>query len=230
MNVYALYRTHDHHFAIYGAMFLGQYTLAMEAAQELIDTTPEDLLRIPSPPMADFIEGYISMKQHVLIRFGKSQDIIDQALPDDQDLYCATTAMMRYAKSVAHSAMGNVAEAEAERDEFLAAKLKVPKTRRVHNNIVNDLLEIAEAMLEGELEYRRGNFALAFDHLRKSVELDDGLPYDEPWGWMQPARHARGALRLGATTEDLLSALDLAAECAPNEPIERARVAIQSLA
>ena len=25
MNVYALYRTHNHHFAIYGAMFLGQY-------------------------------------------------------------------------------------------------------------------------------------------------------------------------------------------------------------
>ncbi|MFP6749788.1 MAG: hypothetical protein VCD66_19610 [Alphaproteobacteria bacterium] len=196
MNVYALYRTHDHHFAIYGAMFLGQYTPAIEAAQELIDTTPEDLLRIPSPPMADFIEGYISMKQHVLIRFGKWQDIIDQAMPDDQELYCATTAMMRYAKSVAHSAMGNVAEAEAERDEFLAAKRKVPETRRVHNNIVIDLLAIAEAMLNGELEYRRGNFDLAFDHLRKSVELDDGLPYDEPWGWMQPARHALGALLL----------------------------------
>ncbi len=194
MNVYSLYRTHDHHFAIYGAMFLGQYTPAIEAAQELIDTTPEDLLRIPSPPMADFIEGYLSMKQHVLIRFGKWQDIVDQPMPDDEELYCATTAMMRYAKSVAHSAMGNVAEAEVERGEFLAAKVKVPKTRRVHNNIVIDLLEIAEAMLNGELEYRKGNFDVAFDHLRTSVELDDALPYDEPWGWMQPARHALGAL------------------------------------
>jgi hypothetical protein len=62
MNVYALYRTHNHHFAIYGAMFLGQYTPALQAAQELIDTTPKALLRIPSPPMADFIEGYIPMK------------------------------------------------------------------------------------------------------------------------------------------------------------------------
>jgi hypothetical protein len=24
--------------------------------------------------------------------------------------------------------------------------------------------------------------------------LEDTLPYDEPWGWMQPARHALGAL------------------------------------
>ena len=24
--------------------------------------------------------------------------------------------------------------------------------------------------------------------------MDDQLPYDEPWGWMQPTRHALGAL------------------------------------
>jgi tetratricopeptide (TPR) repeat protein len=196
LNVYSMYRTHDHHFAIYGAMFLGQYTPAMDAAQELIDTTPEELLRIPSPPMADFIEGYIPMKQHVLVRFGKWQEIIGQELPKDRDLYCATTAMMLYARAVAHSALGNIKEAEKARDEFLAAKRKVPETRRVHNNTVQDLLAIAQEMLNGELEYRRGNYDVAFAHLRKSVELDDALPYDEPWGWMQPTRHALGALLL----------------------------------
>jgi tetratricopeptide (TPR) repeat protein len=66
----------------------------------------------------------------------------------------------------------------------------------VHNNTVQDLLEIAGEMLNGELEYRRGNYDVAFAHLRKSVELDDALPYDEPWGWMQPTRHALGALLL----------------------------------
>jgi tetratricopeptide (TPR) repeat protein len=196
LNVYSMYRTHNHHFAIYGAMFLGQFTPAIAAAQELIDTTPEELLRIPSPPMADFIEGYIPMKQHVLIRFGKWDEIIAQELPEDQELYCSTTAMMWYAKSVAYSASGKVPEAEKAREEFVAAKALVPDTRRVHNNIVIDLLDIAQEMLDGELQYRRGNFDVAFAHLRKSVELDDALPYDEPWGWMQPARHALGALLL----------------------------------
>ena len=194
LNVYAMYRTHNHHFAIYGAMFLGQYTPAIEAAQELIDTTPEELLLVPSPPMADFLEGYLSMKQHVLIRFGKWQEIVDQEMPGNQELYSATSAMMRYAKSVAHSAMGRVEAAEKEKALFLEAKAKVPESRRVHNNRVYDLLDIALEMLNGELEYRRGNHEVAFTHLRKSVELDDALPYDEPWGWMQPARHALGAL------------------------------------
>jgi len=32
--------------------------------------------------------------------------------------------------------------------------------------------------------------------LQQSIELDDNLPYAEPWGWMQPTRHALGALLL----------------------------------
>jgi tetratricopeptide (TPR) repeat protein len=181
-----MYRSHDHHFIVYGAMFLGQYTPAITAAQELIDTTPEELLRIPSPPMADFVEGYLSMKQHVLVRFGKWREIIAQELPKDPDLYCSTTAMTLYAKGVAHSVLGEIEQAERARAAFRAAKARVPESRRLHNNTMVDLLAIAEEMLTGELEYRRGNFDLAFAHLRRAVELDDSLPYDEPWGWMQP--------------------------------------------
>jgi tetratricopeptide (TPR) repeat protein len=164
---------------------------------------PEAVLRIESPPMAEFIEGYLTMKQHVLVRFGKWREIIAQKLPEDQQLYCSNVAMIHYAKAVAHSALGNVAEAEAEKALFVAAKARVPDSRLIHNNTVLALLEVAEAMLNGELEYRKGNHDIAFAHLRRSVELSDALPYDEPWGWMQPPRHALGALLLeqGRTEE-----------------------------
>jgi len=196
LNIYSMYRNHNHHFVIYGAMFLGQFRPAIEAAQELIDTTPEELLHIPSPPMADFIEGFLAMKQHVLVRFGKWREIIAQEQPKDRELYCSTTAMMLYAKGVAHSVLGEIKQAEAMRAAFREARARVPDSRRVHNNTVVDLLAIAEEMLTGELEYRRGNVDTAFAHLRRSVELEDSLPYDEPWGWMQPTRHALGALLL----------------------------------
>src|SRR5262249_8202930 len=55
---------------------------------------------------------------------------------------------------------------------------------------------VADAMLDGELGYRRGDCEAAFAHLRRSVELAAARPYDEPWGWMQPTRHAIGALLL----------------------------------
>lgn len=195
-GVYLIYVMHNFHFAIYGAMFLGQYTPAIEAAEELIASVPEAVLRVESPPMADFLEAYLTMKQHVLVRFGKWHEIIAQGLPEDRELYCSNVAMIHYAKAVAHSALGHVDEAEKEREHFRAARARVPDSRRVHNNTVVDLLAIAETMLEGELAYRKGDFDQAFDHLRRSVALDDDLPYDEPWGWMQPARHALGALLL----------------------------------
>lgn len=191
VNFYSLYRCHNYHFAIYGAMFLGQYEPAMKAAQELIDTVPDELLR---SPLGDFLESYISMKQHVMVRFGKWRELIKQEEPEDKELFCVTTAMMRYAKAVAHSAIGEVEEAEAMKTLFLEAKAEVPPTRLLHNNTCVDLLEIAEEMLNGELEYRKNNFDLAFEHLRHTVDLEDSLPYDEPWGWIQPSRHALGAL------------------------------------
>ena len=196
MNLYTAYRIHNYHFAIYGAMFLGQYEPAIKAAQDLIDTTPEEVLRMTTPPMADFIESYIPMKQHVQIRFGKWRDIIAEPLPEDRELYCVTTASIHYAKGVAHAALGEIEQAEQEKARFLEAKTKIPESRILHNNTCLDLMEIAEAMLDGEIEYRKANYDEAFAHLRRSVELDDALPYDEPWGWIQPTRHALGALLL----------------------------------
>jgi tetratricopeptide (TPR) repeat protein len=49
-------------------------------------------------------------------------------------------------------------------------------------------------MLDGELEFRKGNFDEAYAHLREAVRRDDNLEYIEPWAWMHPPRHALGAL------------------------------------
>jgi len=192
MNFYTIYRCHNYHFKIYGAMFLGQKKVAIDTADELSASLTREVLE----PMADWLEAFFPMKQHVLIRFGMWDEIKAQALPDDPDLYAMTTALINYAKTVAYAATGDLPGAEAARDDFRAAKAGLPETRMLFNNTCADILGVAEAMLEGELSYRKGDFDEAFDHLRRSVALDDNLPYDEPWGWMQPTRHALGALLL----------------------------------
>ncbi|MER7563990.1 hypothetical protein ABTZ93_13585 [Streptomyces sp. NPDC097941] len=203
MNFYTLYRSHNYHFKIYGAMFLGQSQTALETAAQLEESIPEGLLRVESPPMADWLEGFLAMRVHVLIRFGRWADILDLPLPADPRLYCVTTAMLHYARGVAWSALGRITEAEGERALFHEAVGEVPGTRMLFNNTCADILAVASAMLDGELAYRKGEFDTAFAALERSVELDDNLPYDEPWGWMQPTRHAYGALLLeqGRVTE-----------------------------
>ena len=197
VNFYSIYRSHNFHFKVYGAMFLGQYRPAIEAAEAMESSTlTEELLRVESPPMADWLEGLVSTKQHVLIRFGKWQEIIDQELPEDRELYCVTTAMIRYARAVALASSGDLPAAERESALFDEALSQVPESRNLFNNTCLDILAIAREMMLGEIEYRRGDFKAAFAHLRKSVDLEDNLAYNEPWGWMQPTRHALGALLL----------------------------------
>ncbi|MCV7175537.1 tetratricopeptide repeat protein [Mycolicibacterium sphagni] len=196
LNFYSLYRAHDLHFIVYSAMFAGQSQVALQAAGELSGQLTPELLSIESPPMADWLEAFVPLRVHVLIRFGRWDDLIAEILPADTELYCSTTATIHYGRGVAHAAKGQLAQAAAEREAFAQAYARVPNSRYLFNNTSRDILAVAEAMLDGEIAYREGNFDEAFGHLRRAIALDDSLPYDEPWGWMQPTRHAYGALLL----------------------------------
>ncbi|MDR6266292.1 hypothetical protein [Roseobacter sp. N2S] len=189
---YTTYMCHNLHFQLYGAMFLGQIGPALQAADFLENLLTPDVIE----PAADWIESYFPMRLHALIRFGQWDAIKAYVPPENAELFAFTHAVSAYAKAVACAASGDVAQAEIHRAAFYPAKAAVPETRVLFNNLCSDILNIGTQMLEGELAYRKGDYDLAFDHLRKSVELDDTLPYEEPWGWMQPSRHALGALLL----------------------------------
>jgi tetratricopeptide (TPR) repeat protein len=196
LNFYSLYRAHNLHFVVYSAMFEGSSAIALQAADELSAQLTPELLAIASPPMADWLEAFVPLRIHVLVRFGRWDDLIAQPLPEDVDLYCCTATTIHYGRGVAHAAKGQLPQAHAERDAFAQAYARVPDTRYLFNNTARDILAVAGEMLDGEIDYREGQFDDAFAHLRRAIELDDSLPYDEPWGWMQPTRHAYGALLL----------------------------------
>ena len=65
-------------------------------------------------------------------------------------------------------------------------------------NTTFDLLQIATAMLSGELAAAKRDFAKAIAHLQRAVALEDHLTYDEPPPWYTPARHNLGAVLLEA--------------------------------
>ena len=195
-HFYTLYRAHNHHFRIYGAMFAGQRSNALRAADDLREVLPEALLRVEVPPMADWLESFVGMGLHVLVRFGMWEQLIAEPIPADPELYCVTTALTHYARGVALAATSRVGEAERQREALTAAIDQVPATRYLFNNRARDILAIGGAMLDGEIAYRRGDLDDAWTDLRRAIALDDTLPYDEPWGWMQPTRHAYGALLL----------------------------------
>ncbi|KAJ9643165.1 hypothetical protein H2204_002060 [Knufia peltigerae] len=196
LHFYTLYVTHDAHFRLYASLFSAQKRTALATARVVEDNLPGALLRVASPPMADWLESFVGMRVHVLVRFGMWDDLLALPLPADEDLYCVTTALTHYGKGVAYASSSRPSEAVAQRDLFRSALTRVKPTRTLFNNTATDILAVASAMLEGEIAYRQGHFDEAYSWLREAVRLDDSLPYDEPWGWMQPPRHAYGALLL----------------------------------
>ncbi|KAL3464865.1 hypothetical protein BJX64DRAFT_78807 [Aspergillus heterothallicus] len=195
-NLYTFYRLHNYHSLIYAAMFAGQYKTAIDAVTRMEDSVPEGVLRMRSPPLADWLENFLAARLHIMIRFGMWQEIIQAQLPRDRDLYCVTTATTHYAKGLAFAATGLVTMAKKERALFHEARQLVPPSRRAYNCKAIETLAVAAAMLDGEIDYREARFDTAWKHLRHSIELDDKLPYSEPWAWMQPSRHAYAALLL----------------------------------
>ena len=194
-NFYTTARCHDLHLMMYTCMFLGQFKPAIAAAEQIRATLTKEVLSVKGrPQLAITMEGYYAMKMHVLVRFGRWQDIIDAPLPDDPVLYCVSTAMHHYARGVAQAALKDFDAAEEERRCFHAAVKRIPAARTFFNNTAQATLAVGEKMLEGELEYHKGNHALAYDHLRESVRRNDDLEYTEPWAWMHPPRHALAAL------------------------------------
>lgn len=195
-GVFWVYHSHNIHFQVYGALFSGQYSEALRAANEVETRITEDKMQIESEFLANFLEWIFPVKAHVYIRFGKWGEILAEPLPENQELYSVTTTTWHYAKGIAHAVLGNIDAALEEQNLFRTMLSKIPEERTNYNNAAVDVLAIGDAMLDGELEYRRGNYDVSFDHLRRSVDLYDNLNYTEPWAWMQPPRHALGALLL----------------------------------
>jgi tetratricopeptide (TPR) repeat protein len=187
---YTLYRAHNYHFLAYAAMFDGQKALALKAARDMVEQVPMELVRA----YPDFLDGFIAAPIHVMVRFGMWEELINEPKPDP-DLI-ATTAFWHYGRTVAFAATDRVEEAKKEFKLLKSTYQDVPESRMIGNNSTRIILEVGIPMAEGELEYRRGNYDVAFRLLETAVARDDSLRYDEPWGWMMPVRHSLGALLL----------------------------------
>lgn len=189
-DFYSLYFLHNVHFLSYAAMMEGRYETAMDAARKIEKTIPADFLK----KYVTIADGFMPTSLHVMIRFGKWNEILNEPEPEEWRLF--SRAERHFARSVAFSALGRTPEAriELQRLDFVAEQLT--DEWKMGNNSASEVIAVARTMAQGELAFREGQPELAFERLRHAVALEEALSYDEPPGWMQPVRHALGALLL----------------------------------
>lgn len=187
---YSLYYVHNIHFLAYAAMMQGRWETAIESARRIEREIPREFL-VGYAPLAD---GFMPTALHVMIRFGRWEDVL--AEPEFEDFQLLSKAMRRYARAVAFANLGRTAEARAELAAYDATIAAVPAEWFLGVNPVAEVAPVARNMALGEILWREGRREEAWDALRAAVAAQDALVYDEPPGWMQPTRHALGALLL----------------------------------
>ena len=202
-SFYFGYIVHNYHMAVYGGILGAFEKKSMELANKLSRIVNEEMF-LEYPDLAAYLESYSALEIHVMVRFGRWKELLEIELPKDKKLMLYRTASIRFARSLALAALGDTSEARREADRFDSIRREPEAEERIlHNNSVASLFAVEAAMLRGEIMYREGKWEQAFTLLRTAVKMQDNLNYDEPWGLMQPIRHALGGLLLeqGQATE-----------------------------
>jgi tetratricopeptide (TPR) repeat protein len=207
-GLYEFYLAHNHHFRAWSAMFGGRFAPAREAARGLVEDLPPGV----DDELAPFADGFLATELHVLVRFGRWDDVL--AFPEFGEQHPIARTMRHYARGIAFAATGRVEQALAEQRAFEAACADVPEEAMIGINSAPPILAVARDMLAGEILYRQGDHDGAFAKLAEAAAAEDALRYDEPRGWMTPVRHAIGALALEQCRIEL-------AETAYREDLER---------
>ncbi|MBX7165805.1 MAG: hypothetical protein K1X74_05600 [Pirellulales bacterium] len=195
-DFYRLYMAHNYHMLAFAAIMRGQSQLAYDTVRAMLEAMPEPWIAA-NPYMAD---GFHAMPIEILVRFGRWDDVL--AAPEPAQPLKLARALRHAARGVAFAAQGKLPEAEAAQAAIRAAAAEIPEDGRMGNNSARDVAAVAEHLLAGEVLYRAGKVDAGFAELRRAIELEDALRYDEPPSWIHPVRHALGAILLAEGREE----------------------------
>jgi len=195
------YVPHNPHFLAASASFEGRRAAALAAATEVKNKAHADMLRDPS--MGGMVQHFTLTPIFTKLRFAMWDDVLAEPLPPPDIPYMQ--AIVRAARSIAHSANGRFDEAEKELAAVAAAKSDATlKAMYISSaNTAAAVAAIAHEVAAGELRARQKRAGEAAKHFSAAVAMEDKLTYMEPPDWPIPVRQLQGAalLTLGRAAE-----------------------------
>ena len=188
----ALYYPHNIHFLWAASTMEGRSGLSIESALKVAKYVgPEQIKQFP------VVEFFHTVPLLSYVRFGKWKEILSYSAPEQDFKY--STGIYHYARGIAFSSLGKNEEALKELS-YIKPLIDTPEIK----NLVKSgqpsakLLEIADNLLLGQIEFKNGNYEASIISLKKAVSLQDDLPYTEPPFWYYPTRQSLGRVLIEA--------------------------------
>lgn len=182
----AVYYPHNIHFLWYATSMEGRSEANMEAAKKLVAQTPENMIwKVPS------LERYYATPLFSMVRFGKWDKILNEKQPKKDLVY--TNYMWHYARGMAYVHKQQKEKAEAELT-ILSKGIKDKDLVEVNSPFypVTSMITMAKLVLSSEIDKLDGKQEQSIAQLRKAIDIQDSLIYDEPPHFYFPIRQALG--------------------------------------
>lgn len=187
------YVPHNWHFAAMTAALHGSRTLALEAAEQTARRVdPEQLEAMP------FMQQFLVAPLFAQVRFGEWDAILAQEQPPSEVAF--PRAIWHFARGMALVRQRKAGEGQKEflKLQAIARDPAMEKVVLFDINRADHVLAVAENLLRGEIALARGDRKGGLAALRKAVEAEDRLNYNEPPDWPLPVRTYLGAALLDA--------------------------------
>jgi tetratricopeptide (TPR) repeat protein len=189
----AMYYTHNLHFLAIAHSFQGRYGDAIRAAHR-VDAHLAPYVKDSSTPaqMLGMLDVFMPTSTLINIRFHRWDDVLKTAAPDRR--LPGTTGIWHFGRGLAHASSGKIDAAESELKALVALEKNLSPDAPFGINKASNILKIAEHMLAARIAVAKSDRKSAIEHLKKAVEIEDSLSYNEPADWYIPAREALGAV------------------------------------
>jgi tetratricopeptide (TPR) repeat protein len=176
-----MYYTHNLHFLAIADAMSGRYVDATNAAKQMEAHVGPHIKAMP------MLEGFMTVMPLTLVQFNRWDEI--EKLPKPDASMIATTAVWHFARGMAFEAKGQTTDAVREHSALVAAAKSVAPGASLGLNSANKILSIAETVLSARIaETTNRDSKNTIELLRKAVEMEDSLAYDEPPIWFLPVR------------------------------------------
>jgi tetratricopeptide (TPR) repeat protein len=182
----AMYYPHNIHFLWAASSMEGRSKVAIDAARRVAANVKLEMVdQFPG------VEFFHTIPLLALTQFGKWDEVLAEPQPR-ADLEFSN-GIWHYVRATAFARKNDLEAARAERARLVPLK----DASDVHflDTIyypATTLLEIADALVLGEIALAEGDLDAAVGHFQAAVETQDQLPYTEPPFWYYPTRHSLG--------------------------------------
>jgi tetratricopeptide (TPR) repeat protein len=179
-----MYYSHNLHFLAIAYTMQGRLSDSVNASKLLDGNVSPAVKEMP------MLEGFLTVTPLIYVRFNRWDEI--QKLRETDPSLPGVGAVCHFARGMAYASSGDVAKAASEQSAFTSSTKSIPTAAMFGLNPASRVMAVAENVLTARIASAKGDSKGAIESLRKAIDLEDALAYDEPPAWFLPVREMLG--------------------------------------